>query len=94
MRIRGLTLPLSINFALRPVPTRLKYGLSTPIARDGAGEIMAGISRLPCGICTNPMIFAFSISTLSGLSPLSTQRARHTRDVRARRGFLILGYCC
>jgi hypothetical protein len=27
-------------------------------------------------------------------SPLSTQRARHTRDVRARRGFLILGYCC
>ena len=34
---------------------------------------MAGISRLPCGICTNPMIFAFSISTLSGLSPLSTK---------------------
>jgi hypothetical protein len=67
MRVRGLTLPLSINFALRPVPTRLKCGLSTPIARDGAGEVMAAISRLPCGICTNPMIFAFSISTLSGL---------------------------
>ena len=63
MCIWGLTLPSSIDFALRPVPTRLKCGLSTPIARDRAGEIMAGISRLPCRICTNPMIFAFSIST-------------------------------